>query len=353
LVSSSPIQADVLLFPDQTFQYQRPIIADLSLTYQLENERFNGLQPSQASLKLERQFPSELNPRASKLISQLVDPNKPWTTVNGVLAWYRSQPFSYTLEPKRISGPDFVDQFLFDTQSGFCEHYAYSFVALMRLAGIPARIVGGYMGGELNPLNNTIVVRELDAHAWAEVWIEGRGWVRVDPTGVVAPERVERGSIDSLEGTSGYLLNSPLTLLRFRNSVWINNLRLRLDAMSYEWQTSIMNYRYEQQATVLKGLLGEVTSNRILLLLGLAALVTVSPAVLWITWRRLGSYRDPMHRRLWWFDRELRRRGVIRQSGDTIRQACTQISFKDTEERSRFENDVYDFERRYYANKTH
>lgn len=353
LVSSSPIQADVLLFPDQTFQYQRPIIADLSLTYQLENERFNGLQPSQASLKLERQFPSELNPRASKLISQLVDPNKPWTTVNGVLAWYRSQPFSYTLEPKRISGPDFVDQFLFDTQSGFCEHYAYSFVALMRLAGIPARIVGGYMGGELNPLNNTIVVRELDAHAWAEVWIEGRGWVRVDPTGVVAPERVERGSIDSLEGTSGYLLNSPLTLLRFRNSVWINNLRLRLDAMNYEWQTSIMNYRYEQQATVLKGLLGEVTSNRILLLLGLAALVTVSPAVLWITWRRLGSYRDPMHRRLWWFDRELRRRGVIRQSGDTIRQACTQISFKDTEERSRFENDVYDFERRYYANKTH
>ena len=91
--------------------------------------------------------------------------------MNSVLAWYRSQPFSYTLEPPSISGSDFVDQFLFDTQSGFCEHYAYSFVALMRLAGIPARIVGGYMGGELNPLNNTIVVRELDAHAWTEVWI--------------------------------------------------------------------------------------------------------------------------------------------------------------------------------------
>lgn len=353
LASSSPIQPDVLRFPDETFQYQRPITADLSLSYQLQSEHFDELKSSQAALKLESQFPSDLNPRASKLIAQLVDPNKPWNTVSSVLAWYRSQPFSYTLEPKRISGPDFVDQFLFDTQSGFCEHYAYSFVALMRLAGIPARIVGGYMGGELNPLNNTIVVRELDAHAWAEVWIEGRGWVRVDPTGVVAPERVERGSIDSLEGTSGYLLNSPLTLLRFRNSVWINNLRLRLDAMNYEWQTSIMNYRYEQQATVLKGLLGEVTSNRILLLLGLATLVTVSPAALWITWRRLGSYRDPMRRRLWWFDRELRKRGVIRQSGDTIRQACTQISFKDTEERSRFENDVYDFERRYYANKTH
>lgn len=351
LAPSAPIQSEVLRFPDETFQYQRPITADLSLSYQLKNERWSGLQTSQTALKLEREFPSHLNPRASNLMSQLVDPTEPWSTVNNALAWYRSQPFSYTLEPPSISGSDFVDQFLFDTQSGFCEHYAYSFVALMRLAGIPARIVGGYMGGELNPLNNTIVVRELDAHAWAEVWIEGRGWVRVDPTGVVAPERVERGSIDSLEGTSGYLLNSPLSLLRFRNSEWINNLRLQLDAMNYEWQTSIMNYRYEQQATLLKALLGQVTSYRILLLLCLAVLVTASPVVLWITWRRLASLRDPMSRKLRWFDRELRRRGVIRGSGDTLRGASAHISFKDDAERARFEKDLCEFERLYYAKK--
>ena len=351
LVPSTPIESDVLRFPDETFQYQRPITADLSLSYQLQNERLGGLQPSLAALKLEREFPSDLNPRASKLISQLIDPSEPWSTVNSVLAWYRSQPFSYTLEPPGISGSDFVDQFLFDTQSGFCEHYAYSFVALMRLAGIPARIVGGYMGGELNPLNNTIVVRELDAHAWTEVWIEGRGWVRIDPTGVVAPERIERGSLDSLEGTSGYLLNSPLSLLRFRNSAWINNLRLQLDAMNYEWQTSIMNYRYEQQATVLKALLGQVTSYRILLLLCLAVLVTVSPVVLWVTWKRLASYRDPMSRKLRSIDRELRRRGVIRGSGETFRHASTRISFKDDEEKARFENDICEFEVLYYANK--
>ena len=283
-------------------------------------------------------------------MSRLIDPNRPWSTVNRVLTWYRSQSFSYTLEPPSIPRSDFVDQFLFDTQSGFCEHYAYSFVALMRLAGIPARIVGGYMGGERNPLNNTIVVRELDAHAWAEVWIDGRGWIRVDPTGVVAPDRVERGSIDSLEGTSGYLLNSPLSLLRFRNSAWINNLRLQLDAMNYEWQTSIMNYRYEQQATVLKALLGEVTSYRILLLLFLAILVTTSPVALWIMWSRLVVYRDPMNRKLRWFDRELKKRGVIRHSGDTLRQACAQTPFKNHEEKVRFEKDIREFEQLYYGN---
>ena len=346
---STPNQSGVLRFRDETYQYPRPITADLTLNYQLQTERYSSPTPSREGLNLEREFPSDLNPRASKLISQLVSPNNPWSTVNSVLAWYRSQPFSYTLEPPSISGSDFVDQFLFDTQSGFCEHYAYSFVALMRLAGIPARIVGGYMGGELNPLNNTIVVRELDAHAWTEVWIEDRGWVRVDPTGVVAPERVERGSMYSLEGTSGYLLNSPLSLLRFRNSAWINNLRLQLDAMNYEWQTSIMNYRYEQQATLLKALLGEVNSYRILLLLCLAVFVTVIPVAVWIIWKRLATYRDPMSRKLRGLDRELRRRGVIRRSGDTLRQAYADISFKDDREKTRFERDLCNFEQLYYA----
>ena len=348
---STPNQSGVLRFPDETFQHPRPITADLTLSYQLQTEQDSSPQPSQTGLDLEREFPSDQNPRASTLISQLVIPNKPWSTVNSVLAWYRSQPFSYTLEPPSISGSDFVDQFLFDTQSGFCEHYAYSFVALMRLAGIPARIVGGYMGGELNPLNNTIVVRELDAHTWAEVWMEGLGWVRVDPTGVVAPERVERGSMDSLEGTSGYLLNSPLSLLRFRNSAWINNLRLQLDAMNYEWQTSIMNYRYEQQATLLKALLGEVNSYRILLLLCLAVFVTVSPVALWIISKRLATYRDPMSRKLRRLDRELRRRGVLRGSGDTLRRVSAHISFKDDAERAQFERDICEFERIYYAKR--
>ena len=352
LYPSSPSQSDVLRFPDETYQYQRPITADLTLRYSLHNEIFAGLKPSQAALNLERAFPSDLNPRASELINRLIDPDGSWATLQQVLAWYQSQPFTYTLEPPSIRGSDFVDQFLFDTQSGFCEHYAYSFVALMRLAGIPARIVGGYMGGELNPLNNTIVVRELDAHAWTEVWIEGRGWIRVDPTGVIAPERVERGSLDSLDGTSGYLLNSPLSLLHFRNTAWINRLRLQLDAMNYEWQTSIMNYRYEQQATVLRALLGDLSSYRIVLLFCMMVLITVTPLALWIMWKRVVVYRNPMSHRLHRLDRELRRHGVVRRPGDTLRQARALVKCRDHERTAHLESEIRKFESLYYVPKT-
>ena len=121
--------------------------------------------------------------------------------------------------------------------------------------------------------------------------------------------------------------------------------------MNYEWQTLIMNYRHEQQATVLKALLGQVSSYRILLLLCLAVLVTVSPVLLWVTWSRLASLRDPMSRKLRWLDRELRRRGDIRGSGDTLRRATAHISFKDDAERVRFERDICEFEWLYYAKK--
>ena len=351
LSPSTTFHADVLSFHDGTYRYRRPITSDLSLNYQLLVEDNEWRRPSLAALRLESDFPAELNPRAVDLINSLADPNSPQSTVNRVLKWYREQPFNYTLEPPSIRGDDFVDQFLFDTQSGFCEHYAYSFVALMRLAGIPARIVGGYMGGEFNPVNNTIVVRELDAHAWAEVWFEQRGWTRIDPTGVVAPERVARGSIDSLEGTSGFLLNSPLSLLHFRNLAWINELRLRLDAVNYEWQTSIMNYRYEQQTSALKALLGKVSSARILLLLMLAVIITVIPALLWILWRRIAIYRDPMVRALRLLDDQLKQQGVRRQSGETVRQAFCNVAFKDISQKAALERDIRIFESRYYANK--
>jgi len=105
---------------------------------------------------------------------------------------FNREPFVYTLRPPLLEG-DPVDRFLFVTRKGFCEHYATSFVLLMRLAGIPARVVVGYQGGELNPVGGHLVVRQSDAHAWAEVWLEGEGWTRVDPTAAVAPERIERG----------------------------------------------------------------------------------------------------------------------------------------------------------------
>src|SRR5690606_13368344 len=98
----------------------------------------------------------------------------------------------YTLTPPLL-GEHPVDDFLFNTRSGFCEHYASAFAFLMRAAGIPARVVTGYQGGEVNPIGGYLIVRQSEAHAWVEVWLEGRGWVRIDPTAAVSPLRVESG----------------------------------------------------------------------------------------------------------------------------------------------------------------
>ena len=163
---------------------------------------------------------------------------------------------------------------------------------------------------------------------------------------------MERGSLDSLDDTSGYLLNSPLSLLHFRNTAWINRLRLQLDAMNYEWQTSIMNYRYEQQATVLRALLGDLSSYRIVLLFCMMVLITVTPLALWIMWKRVFVYRNPMSRRLQRLDRELRRHGVARRPGDTLRQARALLKCQDHEKTAHLESEIRKFEGLYYVPKT-
>ena len=131
-------------------------------------------------------LPYGYNPKAlaaGLALRKLADPAD---RVNAVLRGFREQPYSYTLEPPLL-GRHSVDEFLYGTRAGFCEHYSGAFVFLMRAAGIPARVVTGYQGGETNPIDGFVTVRQSDAHAWAEVWVAGRGWVRVDPTAAVAP----------------------------------------------------------------------------------------------------------------------------------------------------------------------
>ena len=123
---------------------------------------------------------------------------------------------------------DSVDDFLFNTRRGFCEHFASAFTVLARAAGIPARVVTGYQGGEYNPMGGYLLVRQSDAHAWSEVWLEGRGWVRVDPTAAVAPERVERG-LDAAMSRSG----EPVPGRFLRQSALLSQMRLAWDAREH------------------------------------------------------------------------------------------------------------------------
>ena len=147
--------------------------------------------------------------------------------------------FSYTLSPPLL-GRDSVDDFLFSTRAGYCEHYSSAFVFLMRAAGIPARVVTGYQGGWYNTLGDYLLVRNSDAHAWAEVWLEGRGWVRVDPTAAVSPARVERGGGGAAGDVGAWAAGE-----------WLRDLRNRLDVVNRLWTQTIVQFNALRQRSLL------------------------------------------------------------------------------------------------------
>ncbi|GGO18521.1 transglutaminaseTgpA domain-containing protein [Deinococcus humi] len=228
----------------------------------------------------------------------------PQQRIEAGLSYLRRGGFSYTLSPPLLPAQDRVDAFLFGTRQGFCEHYAQSFVFLMRAAGLPARIVGGYLGGEQNPDGGYLIVRQQDAHAWAEVWIQGQGWQRVDPTAVVAPARVNAGLPTALSQPQASAAAAPTPLSRFG---------LRLDALQNRWNDLVVGYSgSEQQALLSRVGLGGVGSGPYLAVLPLLVALALLPALWWL--RQQARPRDPSSRAL----HELTvRLGLPRSPGET------------------------------------
>ena len=273
------------------------------------------LQLSGARRSYELQLPADSNPRARQWVQQLrAAHGDDASFIDAVLNYFRTENFHYTLQPPLL-GEQSVDEFLFDQRSGFCEHYASSFVFVLRAAGIPARVVAGYQGGEVNPLTGTVLVHQFDAHAWAEAWLAGRGWVRFDPTASVAPRRIERG-IEQALGSGEFLAQSPLSFNRYRASNLLNTLRLRADAMNFAWTRWVVNYRDETQADVLRGLIGEISPLRMALFLvggGAFALAIVAAVLLG---RQLLDARSTPEQRLYQrFCKRLERHGFVRPPG--------------------------------------
>jgi protein-glutamine gamma-glutamyltransferase len=220
--------------------------------------------------------PPPHNPRTLELAKRLRSEH-PETQdyVRAVLSMFTEQPFFYTLTPPKLSD-DSVDGFLFDTKRGFCGHYASAFAALMRAAGIPARVVTGYHGGALNPYGDYWIVRQSDAHAWTEVWIEGRGWMRIDPTAAIAPQRVETGPGNAQIG-DGALAN------RWRGgTLWFSGIRLRLDVLREMWRERILDFDQDSQRRILEMLrIPEPDGQKLVLVL--AAAMTLGLG--WLTWQ--------------------------------------------------------------------
>jgi hypothetical protein len=189
-----------------------------------------------------------------------------------VLSQFTSDGFVYTLEPPRL-GADAVDEFLYGTKAGFCEHFAGSFVFLMRAAGIPARVVTGYQGGELNPLDGYLTVRQSDAHAWAEVWLPQRGWVRVDPTAAVSPERVRRGLARALPKPPPFGIDSLGSLLQPDPDSVLAKVRYAIAAANNGWNQWVLNYTPQRQHALMESLQENLFSWRSAALLALACTV--------------------------------------------------------------------------------
>jgi protein-glutamine gamma-glutamyltransferase len=201
-----------------------------------------------AERRLDTALPRERNPRSVQLARELRErAGSDAALVAAALEFLRSGGFVYSLEPERL-GTEQVDDFLFRTRTGFCGHYASAFVVLMRAAGVPARVVTGYQGAEWNPIGGYLVVRQSDAHAWAEVWLAGSGWTRVDPTAVVEPERLQRGLLDLLPEA----MSAPTRLLR--GSAWLAHLLQRWDATNAWWNDRVVRFDYATQLDVLERL---------------------------------------------------------------------------------------------------
>jgi transglutaminase-like putative cysteine protease len=194
-----------------------------------------------------RKLPRNSNPQTLAYAAQLGEryPN-PRELVAAVLAQIHDQPFYYTLTPPLYPGRNSVDEFFFGDRRGYCEHYAGAMTVILRAAGIPARVVTGYLGGEVNPVNGYLALRQRDAHAWAEYWDKDAGWTRVDPTAAIAPERVEQGlqpAPDPVQAASGEFITSNVGLIRY--------LRQHVDALTNAWDQFVVGYSGDDQEGLL------------------------------------------------------------------------------------------------------
>ncbi len=194
------------------------------------------------------QLPGDNNPRARRWAQQeyLDNQTNPETYINSVLRKINTEPYAYTLNPG-VMAADTVDDFWFNKQRGFCEHFSGTFVFLMRAAGIPARVVTGYQGGEMNPYADYMVVRQSDAHAWTEVWLSGKGWVRIDPTGAIHPSRVEVDlSYNWARREALFADVKPASWGQFSPGL-IDSVQLIWDTINNNWQSMIIDFDAEAQ----------------------------------------------------------------------------------------------------------
>jgi transglutaminase-like putative cysteine protease len=282
-----------------------------------------GVNERNFELSSALRLPSGISPRARALAQSWKQQSaSQQEIVARALNMFREQPFIYTLAPPSL-GEDFVDEFLFVSRSGFCEHYASSFTFLMRAAGIPARVVTGYLGGEINPVDGYLIVRQSEAHAWTEIWLPGEGWVRVDPTAAVSPLRVEGGLAAAVPDSE----RNPL--LGGNRLDWLKQARFAWDAVANSWNQWVLGYNPERQTQFLSriGLEQATWQNMVIVLVassGVVLLLLASTLLLRLVRKR----REPVQRFYQAFCNAMARRGAPRRASEGPRDYAARISLQ-------------------------
>ena len=264
-------------------------------------------QPTETPAALRRalRLPANFNPRATALARE-------WRAgsadeaeiVTRAIAFLRQGGYTYTLEPPLL-GEDSVDEFLFATKAGFCEHFSSAFVFLMRAADVPARVVTGYQGGELNSVDSIVSVRQADAHAWAEVFLPERGWVRIDPTAVAVPGRLDRSMAAAVPQASA------LPLLMRPELEWLRGVRDRWEATVHKWNVWVLGFNPERQRELMASVGVRDADWRALTAALFASLGALTLVLLAWSLRRFAR-PDPVQRAWRAFCRKLAARGVER-----------------------------------------
>ncbi|OIR01889.1 protein-glutamine gamma-glutamyltransferase [mine drainage metagenome] len=283
-------------------------------------------------------LPQGYNPQARKLAAEWrTRSDSDMALVRTALDYFNRNGFEYSLEPPLL-GTDSVDDFIFTTKKGFCEHYAGSFVFLMRAAGLPSRVVTGYQGGEYNNLGGYYILRQYDAHAWAEVWLRERGWVRIDPTAAIAPARIQSGLNAALPN------NATLPFLARTQSPLLLKLRFNLDALTNQWNQWVLGYNTERQFAFLTRLgMEDITWKKLAvnMLSGVALLVGIFTLIML---RRLSAHPADAVQAIWLKAcRKLEKAGLPRAPHEGAMDYAARIAAA----RPELSEDIHDLAARY------
>ena len=275
---------------------------------------------TRAEYKDNLQLPDNPSPRIQKLVAQLQGfDGEPDTFISNLMRYFRTQNFYYTLFPPLMEENP-VETFLFDARYGFCSHYATAFVYLMRVADIPARVVGGYQGGEYNKVGQFLEIRQANAHAWTEVWLQNRGWVRIDPTTAVAPQRIEQDVNIDMQIASGEVNFTPITI--DSSSInWFKQARNLWNSADYSWQRWVINYNRANQEKFLSSFGIEGIKSMIYWLTAIIALLTAILALMLL--RNKQNPTDKARLIYTKFCKKLAKEGIDRAVGEGARDFAT------------------------------